>query len=84
MRNLVFASALLLSLSAFAQSSGTDQPQPEAQKAAPADVISNAKEMCMAWAKDDGVEPELLNDYLLGCINNELSYDNYQPITSLD
>lgn len=82
MKKFVFASALLLSLSAFAQPpTDTDQPK---QEAAPADIISNAKEMCTAWAKDDGIEQEQLNEYLLNCVNNELSYDNYQPVDSLN
>ena len=57
-------------------------PALEQEQASP-EIISSYKETCTTWAQDDGIEAENLNNYLLDCVNQELSYGGYASVESI-
>ena len=51
---------------------------------APDEVIKSAADTCRSWAKDDQIEQAELAAYLLICVNEELNYQGYSSVTSID
>ncbi|MBQ4798986.1 hypothetical protein J8L73_07555 [Pseudoalteromonas sp. MMG006] len=50
---------------------------------ASAEMIKEYTEMCVNWAKDDDVNDEALNAYVLRCVNDELESEGYKKISSV-
>ncbi|MGX5175479.1 hypothetical protein ACUR5C_15770 [Aliikangiella sp. IMCC44653] len=75
MKRLLLIAALILSCSALA-----NDPKPEA----PAELIQEIKLQCEEYAQEDQVADEDLADYLLSCVNDELTEQGYQTLESLD
>lgn len=87
----VFCGAIILSASVFAQEAEdfnfddySSQPDSESLVKAPEEVIKAATETCRSWAKSDEIEEAELASYLLNCVNEELKYQGYSPVTSID
>ena len=47
---------------------------------APAQAVEEATANCKVWAVDEEVEDADLNAYLTNCVDEELSYQGYQPV----
>lgn len=81
-----FVGTLLLSTVALAQQAEPDQQKDlnqtnvQSQLQASSEEIATIKETCESWAKDDEVEPDALYNYLLNCVNQELSYGGYATL----
>lgn len=87
----VFCGAIILSTSISAQEvedSNVDhysnQTDSESLVNAPEEAIKAVTETCRSWAKGDEVEEAELASYLLNCVNEELQYQGYTPVTSID
>lgn len=86
-KSLLLAGILSLAMSVFAQESddfefddnSTDSNQ-EQLVDAPKSVVDAATETCEAWAKDEEVEANELENYMKTCINEELIGLGYRPI----
>ena len=88
---VVFCGAIILSVSVIAQEAEDfnvdeylTQSDSESSLNASKQVIQVAAETCRSWAKDDEVEEIELASYLLNCVNEELTYQGYSPITSIN
>lgn len=53
------------------------------QTIAPQELIREFTLMCLEWANDDNVAANELNQYVLNCVNDELSSDGYRAISSI-
>ncbi|WP_440055800.1 hypothetical protein ACSLBF_06530 [Pseudoalteromonas sp. T1lg65] len=51
---------------------------------APAELVEDLTEMCVSWAKDDGIEQAELKNYVLNCVNEELEANGYQKVTTVE
>jgi len=51
---------------------------------APDDVISDYIELCNSYAIEENIEENQLNEYLLNCVNDELTANGYEKIEKLD
>ena len=87
----VFCGAIILSASVLAQESDasnyddySNQPNTESLVAAPQEAVKAATETCRSWAKEDGIDEAELASYLLDCVNEDLQYQGYSPVTSID
>lgn len=52
-------------------------------KDASAETIQEFTEMCVSWAKEDDVTNEELYNYVLKCVNDELSAEGYNTVTAV-
>ena len=87
----VFCGVIILSTLVLAQESEdfnfddySTEPNVESQVKAPQEAIKAATETCRSWAKDDEIEEAELASYLLNCVNEELKYQGYSPVASID
>lgn len=51
---------------------------------APSDTLNSAKELCKSWATEDEVTGDQLASYMMRCVNEELEYQGYSPVASID
>ncbi|WP_105168610.1 hypothetical protein [Pseudoalteromonas sp. T1lg23B] len=51
---------------------------------APQELVQEFTQMCLEWANDDGVDAKDLNKYVLDCVNEELTSNSYQTVSSVD
>lgn len=77
-KKLILTAACLLGLACF--STYAEDELPEASK----EIIQDYKQLCMIYASDDNVAKEQMAEYLLTCVNDELSEQGYQKIAQLD
>ncbi|KAF7786272.1 hypothetical protein PRUB_a0782 [Pseudoalteromonas rubra] len=54
------------------------------QQSAPASLIAELTHMCVEWAQDDEVATDALRQYVLQCVNEELSASDYMTVTDVD
>ena len=79
-KNILLAVAVSLSVFGFAQEYQEGEGEQHSGQA-PQEVINLAFEACETWAvADDIPEPEL-QEYLRSCVDDELVYHGYQPLT---
>ncbi|WP_409425290.1 hypothetical protein [Pseudoalteromonas sp. RW-H-Ap-1] len=50
---------------------------------ASAEMIKEYTEMCVNWAKDDDVSNEAIYNYVLKCVNDELTSEGYNKVTAV-
>ena len=50
---------------------------------APEEIIQEFTEMCVSWAKEDDVSNEELYNYVLKCVNDELTSEGYNKVTAV-
>ena len=87
----VFCGSIILSALVLAQETedftvddySTD-PNVESLLKASEEAIEAVTESCRSWATDDEIEEAELASYLLNCVNEELLYQGYSPVTSID
>ncbi|WP_194867410.1 hypothetical protein [Pseudoalteromonas sp. PPB1] len=54
------------------------------QQSAPASLIAELTQMCVEWAQDDEVATDALRQYVLQCVNEELTASGYLTVTEVD
>ncbi|MCG7564144.1 MULTISPECIES: hypothetical protein [Pseudoalteromonas] len=54
------------------------------QQSAPASLIAELTQMCVEWAQDDEVATDALRQYVLQCVNEELTASDYLTVTEVD
>ncbi|WP_213608115.1 hypothetical protein [Pseudoalteromonas sp.] len=50
---------------------------------ASAEIIQEFTEMCVSWAKEDDISNEELYNYVLKCVNDELTAEGYNTVTAV-
>jgi hypothetical protein len=80
MKKTILILTLLALSSSFVYSEETAEP--ELMEASESYVISLVS-LCKDYAKEDEVDKENLNAYLLTCVNDELESSYYKPIKVL-
>ena len=50
---------------------------------APEEIIQEFTEMCVSWAKEDDVSDEAIYNYVLKCVNDELTSEGYNKVTAV-
>lgn len=50
---------------------------------ASAETIQEFTEICVSWAKEDDVSNEELYNYVLKCVNDELTSEGYNKVTAV-
>ncbi len=73
-----FLAVALLGVLVFSANAEDDTSQ------APQSVISEAKSLCEHYAKEDQVASEDLADYVLACVNDELTEQGYSKVDNVD
>ncbi|MCG7533433.1 MULTISPECIES: hypothetical protein [Pseudoalteromonas] len=53
-------------------------------QSAPASLVAELTQMCVEWAQDDEVATDALRQYVLQCVNEELSAGGYMAVTEVD
>lgn len=72
-----FASALFFSAAVIGTSFADELPQ------APNDILTETATTCTEWAVEDGIAADQQADYVLKCVNDELTNLGYQHVTKL-
>lgn len=73
----LLVACFFLLASSVASGASDDRPIADAK------LINELKVYCMEEAEDEGVGKKEMDAFLLGCINDELESEGYQPIKSL-
>jgi len=51
---------------------------------APSEVVSDYVQLCQSYAIEENIEENKLDDYLLSCVNEELTASGYKKVEKLD
>ncbi|MFT5879763.1 MAG: hypothetical protein ACI86X_000883 [Moritella sp.] len=78
MNKLILVAAILATLS-YASFGSEEDSEPELSSAYQLNILTS----CKNFAVEDNVESEMLEDYLLDCVNNDLRELGYDDIAEL-
>ncbi|MEO2266115.1 hypothetical protein [Pseudoalteromonas pernae] len=51
---------------------------------APTETVKEYTQMCLDWAKEDDIDEQSLYQYVLDCVNDELTAAGYQTVEKVD
>ncbi|WP_462158529.1 hypothetical protein [Pseudoalteromonas sp. GB56] len=51
---------------------------------APTETVTEYTQMCLDWAKEDDIDEQSLYQYVLDCVNDELTAAGYQTVEKVD